>query len=157
MTWAQTMNDLKYTFDKWRIKDWSVIPSRIESRKTWYANRDETRVTVRFVKDGAEQRFSLDTQDRPQDNLRALYLGLESMRMNEVRGIGEVVREMYAALPAPKKQRDPFEVLGVSPAAAIQDIEDMYRLKAKRLHPDAGGDPDAFKELTAAYEAIKAR
>jgi DnaJ family protein A protein 2 len=33
----------------------------------------------------------------------------------------------------------------------------MYRLKAKRLHPDAGGDPDAFKELTAAYEAIKAR
>jgi len=29
-----------------------------------------------------------------------------------------------------------------------------YRKKALSLHPDKGGDPEAFKEVTGAYEAL---
>lgn len=31
----------------------------------------------------------------------------------------------------------------------------LYRTKARRLHPDAGGSAEAFRELQEAYEAVK--
>ena len=78
--------------------------------------------------------------------------------MNEVRGIGELMREMYLMLPAPAKERDPYEILGARSDAALEDIEDLYRAKARRLHPDApgGGDPAAMTALNAAIERIRA-
>lgn len=158
-TWNETLSDLETTFSRWRVKEWGVFPARIDSRKAYWT-RAEAKVTVVFTKDGKEQRFTLGTQDRPQDNLRALYLGLESMRLNEVRGIADVVREMYAQLPAPATVRDPYEVLGVRPDASLEDIKDLYRIKAKRLHPDTAdptkvADTEAIKELNAAFEKIQ--
>jgi curved DNA-binding protein CbpA len=32
----------------------------------------------------------------------------------------------------------------------------MFRIKAKRLHPDVGGSGDEMKELNEAWERIKA-
>jgi len=51
--------------------------------------------------------------------------------------------------------RDLYEVLGVSQDATEDDIKKAYRRKARELHPDTGGDPEEFKELTAAYEVLK--
>jgi DnaJ-like protein len=46
--------------------------------------------------------------------------------------------------------------LGVSPAATAEDIERAFRRRARTLHPDRGGDPDRFRELLAAREALSA-
>jgi molecular chaperone DnaJ len=51
--------------------------------------------------------------------------------------------------------RDLYEVLGVSKDATEADIKRAYRTRARELHPDQGGDEEAFKELTAAYEVLK--
>lgn len=51
--------------------------------------------------------------------------------------------------------RDLYEVLGVSQDADDADIKRAYRRKARELHPDQGGNEEAFKELTAAYEVLK--
>ncbi len=51
--------------------------------------------------------------------------------------------------------RDLYEILGVGRDAGDDEIKRAYRRKARELHPDAGGDPEAFKELTAAYEVLK--
>lgn len=51
--------------------------------------------------------------------------------------------------------RDLYEVLGVSKDATDADIKKAYRHKARQLHPDQGGDEEAFKELTAAFEVLK--
>jgi molecular chaperone DnaJ len=51
--------------------------------------------------------------------------------------------------------RDLYEILGVSQDADENEIKRAYRRKARELHPDAGGDSEAFKELTAAYEVLK--
>ncbi|KAE8241697.1 hypothetical protein A4X13_0g7300 [Tilletia indica] len=47
-----------------------------------------------------------------------------------------------------------YDLLGVSPDASEADMKKAYRKKALALHPDKGGDPEAFKEVTAAYEAL---
>lgn len=51
--------------------------------------------------------------------------------------------------------RDLYEILGVGRDAGDDEIKRAYRRKARELHPDAGGDPESFKELTAAYEVLK--
>lgn len=51
--------------------------------------------------------------------------------------------------------RDLYEVLGVDANATEDEIKKAYRRKARQEHPDAGGDPEEFKEVTAAYEVLK--
>ncbi|HET6504489.1 MAG TPA: DnaJ domain-containing protein [Amycolatopsis sp.] len=47
-----------------------------------------------------------------------------------------------------------YELLGVGRNASATDIKSAYRSKARSLHPDAGGSPDAFHLLTEAYETL---
>lgn len=51
--------------------------------------------------------------------------------------------------------QDLYDILGVAHDASDDDIKRAYRRRARELHPDTGGDPEAFKELTAAYEVLK--
>jgi hypothetical protein len=51
-------------------------------------------------------------------------------------------------------QIDPSEVLGVSASATLEQIRDAYRAKAKRHHPDAGGEEWAFRIINQAYETM---
>lgn len=150
-TWTQTIGDLRIMFGRWKISAWAVWPAK----EPKWGEGDE--VSIRFVKDGEQREFTYSKLERPVDNLRALYLGLDSMRLNELRGIGDIVREMYIGLPAPKYERDPHEVLGLRPDAPLELVEASYRTLAKKLHPDVqGGDAEAFKELDAAYQKLKA-
>ncbi|MSO65093.1 MAG: J domain-containing protein [Alphaproteobacteria bacterium] len=54
--------------------------------------------------------------------------------------------------------RDPYQVLGVSPAASEAEIKKAYRKLAKALHPDMHpGDrrtAERFKDVTAAYDLL---
>ena len=48
-----------------------------------------------------------------------------------------------------------YRILDLQPGADETAIRDAYREKAKRLHPDTeGGDAEAFKRVTAAYERL---
>ncbi|KAJ7191078.1 hypothetical protein GGX14DRAFT_481983 [Mycena pura] len=47
-----------------------------------------------------------------------------------------------------------YDLLEVSPTASDSDLKKAYRKKALRLHPDKGGDPELFKEVTHAYEVL---
>lgn len=51
-------------------------------------------------------------------------------------------------------RRSPYEILGVSPHAAADEVKAAHRRAAKRHHPDNGGDPDAFADVTAAYDLL---
>lgn len=54
--------------------------------------------------------------------------------------------------------RDPYEILGVSPAAGDDEVKKAYRGLCKRYHPDLNpGDAQAeekFKEVQAAYDQV---
>lgn len=47
-----------------------------------------------------------------------------------------------------------YELLGLDADATTEEIRRAYRLRAKAAHPDAGGDPAAFRQLLAAYETL---
>ncbi|KAF9218519.1 hypothetical protein BS17DRAFT_791248 [Gyrodon lividus] len=47
-----------------------------------------------------------------------------------------------------------YDLLEVSADASESDLKKAYRKKALRLHPDKGGDPELFKEVTHAYEVL---
>ncbi|ETV96692.1 hypothetical protein H310_10010 [Aphanomyces invadans] len=47
-----------------------------------------------------------------------------------------------------------YETLGVPKNASAADIKKAYRKLALKNHPDKGGDPELFKNITVAYEAL---
>lgn len=59
-----------------------------------------------------------------------------------------------------RKETDPwymnaeYELLGVSHVATKREIRNAYRRKARKLHPDTGGDAEAFKQLYTAYRTL---
>jgi len=57
----------------------------------------------------------------------------------------------------PKKDVDTqkyYDLLGVSKEATFDEIKKAYRKKALKEHPDKGGDPDKFKDISVAYEVL---
>lgn len=47
-----------------------------------------------------------------------------------------------------------YDILGVTKAADTEAIRKAYRQKAKLLHPDAGGDPQKFQQLSLANTVL---
>ena len=52
------------------------------------------------------------------------------------------------------KQRTLYEILGVSQDASEDQIRKAFRGLAVKLHPDAGGDEEEFKQVSQAYEVL---
>lgn len=47
-----------------------------------------------------------------------------------------------------------YQVLGLAPTATERDIKIAYRKAARMAHPDRGGDPAVFRQVTEAYEVL---
>lgn len=52
------------------------------------------------------------------------------------------------------KETEYYDLLGVKPEASDDEIKKAYRKSALKHHPDKGGDPELFKDLTHAYEVL---
>ena len=50
---------------------------------------------------------------------------------------------------------DYYKLLGVDKGATAAQIKSAYRSRAKSSHPDTGGDPELFKNLTEAHDVLK--
>lgn len=49
---------------------------------------------------------------------------------------------------------NPYETLGVEPGVTKEGIERAYRARARKSHPDTGGDIKQFKRITEARELL---
>mgnify|MGYP001574175692 CR=1 FL=1 len=109
----------------------------------------------RLVLRGLPVEFRCDKYDRYDVNLRCVYLAVQSMRLNEARGIGETMRDAYLQLAVPERHRDPYEVLGIRSDAPLAVAEAAWKVMIADNHPDRGGDPGRAKEINAAIERIR--
>jgi len=48
-----------------------------------------------------------------------------------------------------------FAALGLPVTASEQEVKEAYRRRAKEIHPDHGGDEEAFRNLQEAYDAAR--
>ena len=53
-----------------------------------------------------------------------------------------------------KMSENLYEILGVQKSATKAEIKKAFREKAKKFHPDAGGDAEKFKKISEAYEIL---
>lgn len=164
-TWDDTMFELSESFSKWGIgsKAWRVTAVRPRStgRYAMYS-ASERRVIVEFIHPVGKNMIRVEKSDlsRPQDNLRAIFLSIEAIRMIEKRGTADLVRDALLQIEAPAGERpvvkrDPYEVLEVTRSTSMEVIDAAYKAKARVLHPDAGGTKEEMQELNEAMTAIR--
>ncbi len=48
-----------------------------------------------------------------------------------------------------------YKILGVSKSASLKQIKDSFKKKAKKLHPDLGGDEKEFLKILHAYSILR--
>ncbi len=142
--WLETKQELAKTFKKWGVDEWSTTPS------------NQVEVTLLYILRGQEIRLVMGRQARASDNLRVLWLGVEAMRKNEMRGIDDVIKSAYLQLGSPIT-KDPWEILGIRSDSSIQFAESVYKIRAKDVHPDMSGSAEAMKELNWAIEELRKR
>lgn len=64
-------------------------------------------------------------------------------------------RESTGGVAGDPPRREDYRVLGVEPGATTEEVRAAYREKARNLHPDRGGDGEAFSRVNEAYERLK--
>lgn len=84
------------------------------------------------------------------DNIHAIAKTIEAMRGIARWGSGDMLQQAFsgfAAIAAPKTWR---EKLGLGAGDGLDAAEAAFRRLAKERHPDVGGDPIAFTEISEA-------
>jgi hypothetical protein len=142
-SWLQTRSEIANEFRLWGIEDWIV-------------EQFNNGAKLSYVRNGKTIDLFMDKQERPADNLRVLYFTIHSLRMNEVRGISEVMATAYLQIAGPKQKRNPYDVLMIMEDSPLEVAEAVFRSLAKKHHPDNGGNVETFKELNEAIEEIRA-
>ena len=159
-TWSATMSGIKDTFHRWGVSEWNIESpaqrQRDYERRRLAPEQRLVRISFRHPK-GHLVNLESSAQYSPAANLRVLYLAVEGLRKNEVRGLADMMRAAYLQLAPPEGsiQRDPYEVLGVRHDSPPEVVEAAYRALAKVRHPDAGGSDEQMAELNRAIAAVK--
>jgi hypothetical protein len=104
-------------------------------------------------------RYSCDGFTRWQDNVRAIALGLESLRRVERYGIAKRGEQYAGWKQLPETTMSAHErlrrVLLDAGLHAPHGDGTIPRRALKVAHPDAGGDPDVFRdEILPAYQLL---
>lgn len=144
-----------------------LISSNIELRRDGlpYSNRkipDDPGVAVYFKLNGKQLVLACDKWFYPEHNLHAIAKHIEALRGQERWGVGSIERAFtgYAALPAQGETSRPSwqSVLGLNDINHIklEHAASKYRELVKIHHPDAGGDPVRFQQITEAFADAKA-
>lgn len=124
-------------------------------------NPKDAGVAIYFTWDGISTCIAVDRYRRVEENLQAIHHCVEAERTKLRHGGLNLVRAAfrgYAALPPPSAPsgRNWTDVLGLTSRCTREDIENSYKAKAKKAHPDTGGSTEAMAELNAARaQALK--
>ncbi|MEI7446591.1 MAG: J domain-containing protein [Burkholderiales bacterium] len=99
--------------------------------------------------------FACDRWTTVQDNMRAISKTIEALRGIARWGTGDMLEAAFTgftAITAPAAEPEWHEVLGVAPAAPLDEIRAAYRRAAAQHHPDRGGDTATMARVNAAWQ-----
>ena len=154
-TWHQTMQELEAQMRLWGVTEWETTYPRGVRSEAWQQKEEDRTVKLTYHKQGKTVTLVMGKQNRAVDNLRVLYLAVEAMRLNERRGISDVLESAYLQLAAPAQAIDPYELLEIRPDASLEVAEAVYKAKVRNIHPDRGGSTEHMKRLNQAINEIR--
>ena len=106
--------------------------------------------------------FPCDRFDGWEDNLRAIALSLQALRMVDRYGVtrnNEQYRGFTALPPAGNSRATAISFLsritGWQEPQIKGDLQGAYRLAARACHPDTGGNNELFHQLQQHWEALQ--
>ena len=168
VTFAQARDDLLHSLDVLGAKRSSIIiSSNIPIRRDGipYANYLEPQDpgiavywTQRRGKREIPRVLACDRWSRVRDNIRALGLSIDALRMLDRSGASQVLERAFQGFTAlPGSRRHWRQVLDLTFDGITEvEIREAYRSLARERHPDVGGSHEAMAELNAARdEALK--
>ena len=88
------------------------------------------------------------------DPLCAYYLNLEELN-TEQSEVDALLTDFWKRMLRPMDRSQDLQVLELDTGAGAEQIKRQYRRLANAHHPDKGGDPARFREITAAYQRLK--
>lgn len=118
-------------------------------------------VALWYVEAKGESRvIPCDCWKTVRDNLRAIGLCYASLRQIQRTGASQLTNatlDVFRALPPAQNNPTPWEqILELRRPTTRRAIHDRFRHLSTTMHPDRGGDQDAFSKITAAYhQALK--
>ena len=109
-------------------------------------------IAVYFLLNGRPVAMACDRYERAAANLRSLGLAVEAMRQLERHGGGAMMERAFSGFVALPPPPSCWDVLGLEAGASSAGIDRAFRERAKKLHPDAGGNDHAMAELNVARD-----
>jgi hypothetical protein len=149
------MQELEEQMRMWGVTEWDTNYPRGGRSEAWQQSEADRTVKLTYKKTGKSITLVMSKQARAVDNLRVLYLAIEAMRLNERRGISDVVASAYLQIAGPEEAPDPYEVLDIRPGASLEVAEAAYKAKMRNVHPDRGGSEEKARQLNNAIDQIR--
>ena len=122
-------------------------------------NPSDPGVAVYFSYRQHDMVFACDKYHKVMDNVYAITKTIDALRGIKRWGASDMMERAFFGFKAlPRKASQPWrDVLGIPADSLVnrQVIEDAFRTLARVHHPDAGGDPEKFHEITQAREAAR--
>jgi hypothetical protein len=125
------------------------------------------RVILSFESKHGPLSYPCDRFTHWQDNIRAIALALEALRSvdrygvtrraEQYKGWERIAGPVAGQMPYGEASTTLLSAAGIAhiPGSVTKELlEQIYRMAASRTHPDAGGDPETFKKVVAAKEAL---
>ncbi len=140
----------------WRMRE-LTLSTNFELRADGRPRRDRGTpsgpdVAFFFELDGKPHLLACDRYDTIAGNIAAIAAHIEALRGQERWGVA-TLHEAFAghvALPAPEQW---WQVLGLTAAASVDEINRRWRDLARDAHPDRGGSEAGMARLNAARDA----
>lgn len=151
--------------DRFGVDEWYLDDAPLSSGNSWPG------YVVRWRKDGVDYALVSDSYTTKKANARAAFYWLKETRKRGDRPVTTAHDELAAAAlpqgsqpqldgevtavpPGGYETEAPHEVLGVEPDASVSDIRQAYRDIVADVHPDNGGDEEAFKRVLDAKDTM---
>lgn len=142
-TVSQTLRDLRKVFRKLDIEDYDPIPSE-----------DGPGYSVKYRLDRKWVTISSGLQPTRARNLRVCYDVISRMAVWTERGVSGIAQGVTFMGTSMAKTEggggdsidEAFFTIGVDRTDDMEMVEDVYRTKAKRIHPDKISDPEEKKQ-----------
>lgn len=128
---------------------------RLDGKPRAHARASHPGVILAFESKWGPLKFSVDTFDQWQDNLRAIALGMEALRKVDRYGVTKRGEQYtgWKALPASTDPADAIQTVEQARAVLAEYGGDLRRALME-THPDRGGNETDFRRVTRARELL---